>query len=614
MTAANTALDPGAQPVAERQTSTELVGRRVGTSAMWSALNAGVLRGSTFVVSLIIVHLVAPYYFGVYTVAITVFNILVSVYELGLSSAIVRFPHRTREIAPTIVTLSIINCTVLAGLMVLFAEPIARVLGAANAASAIRVLAIVLFLAGFTSVPVAIIARDFKQNRMFVVDAANFLSATVVMLALVLTGHPVMGLALSRVAAQIVTLVLLLCLTPERYLPGFSWAEAKPLLAYGLPLAGSLLVTIAIANVDFVVVAHTLGARQLGFYNLAFSIASWPITIFGAVLISVTLPTLSRVRECPPELTKHLRAGLSAVAALALPVCALLAALAVPLIDTVYGLRWHTAWKALVVLAIFGAARTLLLIFSDLAVALGLTRRLLIIQLAWLTTLIPAMILCVHRWGIFGAGIAHAVVIVGVVVPLYLVTVRMSTPVQLGWIKPSLGRPAIASLAVAATAYASTKIVGAESSKLLIGAAVGLVTYLLVAGTWLKPLLKTLRAMYWSRDIAATAPGTGEHSALVKPETEPTAVVRATPDGDLLPSSAAPGSESARRIPRSQPLRNVWLIILATTRHGATRHEHGPKNDESISVAAQDGFSTQPSQPAVLMIASDESRTQRAHL
>jgi O-antigen/teichoic acid export membrane protein len=507
-------LSPGA-PEAD---SHGLVGRQVGTGAMWSALNAAVLRGSTFVVSLIIVHLVAPYYFGVYTVAVTVFNIAISVYELGVSSAIIRHPERSRQIAPTIFTISLINSAVLAALMVVFAPTIAGALGAVSATSAIRVLAIVLLLAGTTVVPVALMTRDFMQREAFLIDVANFTSSTVVMLILVLMGHPVMGLAVSRVAAQIITMGMLLWMTPERYRPGWCWAEAKPLLAFGLPLAGSLLVTIAIANVDFVVVGHTLGARQLGYYNLAFSISGWPVTIFSAVLISVTLPTLSRVRHSATELTRHLEAGLSAVVAASLPVCALLAALAAPLIDTIYGQRWHPAWKALVVLSIFGAARTVLTLFSDLAIALGLTRRLLVIQLIWLGALTPMMVFSVNRWGIFGAGIAHACIVVLLVIPMYLLTVRRNTPVQLGWIKNAMTRPLLASLAVAGAAYGGTLLVDNQVWQLLLGLLLGLATYALLAGRWLLRLRRTLRDMYWAKPTVAAAGSASDGAVYAMPE------------------------------------------------------------------------------------------------
>ena len=498
-----------------------LVGRRVGTGALWSALNAATLRVATFLVTLIVARLVAPYEFGVFTVAVTVFTVAMSFAELGVSFAIVREHQRSPQIAPTVFTISLANAAALALAMVVFAPFLARQLGSADAASAIRVLALYVLLSGFSAVPRALMNRDFMQRRRFVVDAAFFVTSTAVMLVLVMLGHPVMGLAISRVAGQLVTVIMIMWMAPERYWPGFRWHEARALLSFGLPLAASNMLILVIANVDFMVVGHMLGARQLGFYNLAFGISGWPVSVFSAVLISVTLPTLSRVRDSPRELTGHLGAGLSAVVSLSFPVCALCSVLAGPLIDTVYGTRWHPASTALIVLSIFGAARTVLTLFSDLTVALGMTRRLMYIQLAWLAALIPAMIFCVGRWGIMGAGIAHAVVVVPVVIPLYLITVRRATTITARTMRDALVRPLVASLAAAAIAYGATLLVNGAVPKLLLGLVLGVLTYWVLARRWLIRLQRDLRERYWNGGPiprgrhALRQPASGEQSQTV---------------------------------------------------------------------------------------------------
>jgi lipopolysaccharide exporter len=476
------------------------LGRQVGSSAGWSALNAAVLRVSSFLISLVIARLVSPHDFGVFAVAITVFNIVISIAELGVSSAIVREPKRTREIAPTVFTLSVVTSLALTAIMVAFASTVARELGDVDAASSVRVLSLVVLLSGFSAVPAALLSRDFMQRARFMTDAAFFVASTVVMLVLVLLGHPIMGLAVSRVVGQLVIVVAIMWIAPEKYAPGFIWKEAKALLAFGLPLAGASLVGVAVANVDFVVVGRTLGATSLGYYSLAFNISGWPVTIFSAVLVSVTLPILSRVRESPPELVRHLRAGLSAVTALSFPVCALFTALAAPLIDCVYGEKWHEAWKALIVLSIFGAARTVLTLFSDLTVALGLTRQLLVIQLAWLAVLTPAMIFGVEEWGIAGAGVAHAAVVVLVVIPMYAYTIRRHSDVPLNWVPSTLMRPFVASCLAGALAYAATLPFANQVLQLVAGLVVGIVAYVVISGRWLRELVKSLRTMYWNKD------------------------------------------------------------------------------------------------------------------
>lgn len=505
--------DPLSQPLPEGPAPAELIGRNVGSGALWSALNAATLRVGTFLVSLIVARLVAPYEYGVFTVAVTVFSIAISFAELGVSFALVRERRRSREIAPTVFTISLGNAALLAVAMVIFAPFLARQLGAGEAAGAIRVLALYVLLSGVSAVPKALLNREFMQRRRFAVDASFFLTSTAVMLVLVLLGHPVMGLAISQVAGQLVTVIMITVMAPERYWPGFRWSEAKALLSFGLPLAASNMLMLVITNVDFIVVGHQLGARQLGFYNLAFGISGWPVTIFSAVLISVTLPTLSRVRNSPSELTDHLRAGLSAVTAVSFPVCALCAALAGPLIGMVYGTRWHPAWTALIVLSVFGAARTVLTLFSDLAVALGITRRLMCVQLVWLAALIPTMVFCVGRWGIAGAGIAHAVVVVPLVIPLYVLIVRRRTTITASTVCGALVRPLVSSLGAAGVAYAASLAVSGALPKLVLGLLLGVLTYWLLARRWLIKVRRDLHQRYWSSGAPAGHRGPrGQHA------------------------------------------------------------------------------------------------------
>lgn len=479
-------------------TTSEATGRRIGISVLWSATNTVMLRLTGFILNLVVARLVAPHFFGVFTVAITVATVVGSVAELGVGSALIRENERAARLAPTAVTISLATATALTLLLLGGAPFLARELGAAEATGAVRILAFTIFLAGFSAVPVAILNREFMQREQFVADALFFAAQFAVMFPLILTGHPVLGLAFSRLAAQFVSVATLNLLAPEHYLPGYDRAAGRELMAFGLPLAGTSLLTILITNVDFMVVGRLLGPSDLAYYNLAFNISGWPVSIFSAVLVSVTLPTLARVRNSPDELERHLATGLAAVSAASFPVCGLLAGLAAPVIDVVYGTRWHPAWTALVVLAVFGAARTVLTLFSDLAVALGLTRRLLLIQVLWLVALIPAMLAGVNLWGIAGAGAAHAAVVLLVVAPLYLWTIRRCTPVGTAWIARSAARPLLAALVATAVAVVVTDVISGDLLRLLVGLAAGLIAYSAVAGRWLVATVRTIRAAYWS--------------------------------------------------------------------------------------------------------------------
>jgi O-antigen/teichoic acid export membrane protein len=106
----------------------------------------------------------------------------------------------------------------------------------------------------------------------------------------------------------------------------------------------------------------------------------------------------------------------------AVPICVLLAVLALPAIRVVYGAKWAGASSALAFLAVLGLARVVLQLCFDLLIAAGHGRRTLGLQALWLAVLVPALAVGAHVGGIAGVGVAHMLVAVGVMVPAFLAT------------------------------------------------------------------------------------------------------------------------------------------------------------------------------------------------
>ena len=308
--------------------------------------------------------------------------------------------------------------------MALTAPILAKLLGAPHAASTIQVMAITLPLAGLAAVPSALLRRDFQMDKMFVADTANTVASAVIVIPLAIAGWGPLALAFSFVAGQVLTTILVFAYCPERYWPGWDRKEAAGLLRFGTPLVGANILGFSIQNVDYIVVGRMLGPVALGLYMLAFKISGWPQNVFSAVIRSVSLPAFARMREDGSDMCQPFLRALRMVSRLTFPVCLFLAALARPLIVTVYGDQWATASKALIGLAVLGASRTIMELFSDFLVSLGRTRAVLLVQVIWLPALAGALVVAVGRLGIEGAGIAHATVAAAVVVPVYVYLIR----------------------------------------------------------------------------------------------------------------------------------------------------------------------------------------------
>jgi PST family polysaccharide transporter len=424
----------------------------------------------------VVARIVAPSDFGIFAIALVVHMIVVNVSELGVSSALVRDdPARLPISAPTVATLSLATGAVLGVVVAACSSLLARGLGSAHAASAIAVMAINLPLAGLTAVPAAVLKRDFRMDRIFVADMANMLVSAVVVILLALAGWGALALAWSWVLGQVATTLILLAYKSGRFRPGWNWAEARRLLAFGLPLAGANLLAFLVLNVDYIIVARVLGTETLGFYLLAFNISGWPTNVFGAVIRSVSLPAFSRLRLAGEAMPVQFVRALRLVAAVTVPICFIIGALARPAVVAIYGTRWAPAASALVGLSVLGASRILLELSGDFLVSLGRTGAVMLAQVPWLLALTAALIVVAPEYGIRGVGWAQAIVVVAVVGPVYAVFLRRSG-LRIGDMLIALLPAILLGLLAGAAAHLVASRLGNPVLACVAGGAAGLLT------------------------------------------------------------------------------------------------------------------------------------------
>ncbi|MQW74784.1 oligosaccharide flippase family protein [Nocardioides sp. dk4132] len=489
--------------------------QQVRTGLVWSALNNVVLRFGTLAVGIVLARLLSPEEFGVYAVALTVQAVLMTLADLGLSADLVRSRDPERR-APTVALLGLSAGVLLAVAMAVSAAPTARLMGTPEAAPVIALLGVTLVLAGAGVVPFGLLQRAFRQRALFVVASVDFVVSTTVTLALVGAGWGVLALAVGRIAAQSTTLVLLHVLARHRPRVAVDRSVAVSVLAFGLPVAGANMLSWALLNLDNIVVARMSGAVLLGFYVLAFNISTWPMTAIGQVVRSVALPAFARLSG--RDGAHALAVGTGLTAALAIPAGALLAVLASPLVSVVYGSRWSLAAPVLGALAIFGAMRVLFDLWVSYLLARGAARTVLAVQVLWFLTLLPAVVVGVRVGGITGAGWAHVVVAVGVVLPAYAVAMRR-TGADLAAVARRCVVSIAATLPAAAVAAAISRSVQTSWVALVLGGVAAGATYLLLMGRWLR---RAAHAMTRADDVGAgPEPVPGRHRAEVaRPESE----------------------------------------------------------------------------------------------
>ncbi|GAA3004267.1 oligosaccharide flippase family protein [Actinokineospora diospyrosa] len=472
-----TELGPAAPPLNSEPAMEEpSVGRKVGRGLVWSLLNTVVLRLGIFMAGIVMARLLTTADYGVFAIAVTALTVLQAFNELGVSLAVVRWERDVREFAPTAMTIAVLNSLLIYGLLVLLAPWYCGLMGNPEAVPVVTVLCLAVVIDGIAIVPATILNREFLQRTRFFCDAASFVVVTTLTITLGASGAGPMSFSIGQVAGALVSMTCYLVLCPVRVRPGWNPLVAKDLIAFGLPLAAASLLTLSVTQVDKLVVGGIMDAAALGLYLMVFNQSSLPLQIFSEAARRVSLAGFSRMADDKKQLEQALARGVGLMMAAAMPVCALLACYAAPMLNVIYGSKWVPGAVALQFLAILGLARILLFIGYDLMVALDGNRVLIGLQGLWLGTVIPALFLGTYLDGIRGAAIAQAAVAVLIVLPAFAMMVarrgiRITPSVR------ACTRPLIGGVLVVGSAVLVREVFANSVAQLLIGGLVAALVY-----------------------------------------------------------------------------------------------------------------------------------------
>ena len=106
------------------------------------------------------------------------------------------------------------------------------------------------------------------------------------------------------------------------------------------------------------------------------------------------------------------------------PACVLLGVLGGPLVRVVYGGRWSDAAAPLALLAVLGGARVALELAYDFLVSAGRSTTAFRLNLLWLASLVPLLIVSAHIGGITAVAAGHVIAVAVVVLPAHLVALH----------------------------------------------------------------------------------------------------------------------------------------------------------------------------------------------
>ncbi len=306
----------------------------------WSAIGRFSTQGIGFVIGVLLARMLSPADYGVIGMIGIFMAIAQSFIDSGFSSALVRKKDCSDADYSTAFYFNIVVGIVSNSVMFFCAPFIAEFFNTPILKDVVRVLSINLFLNSLTITQTAKLtaAIDFKSQAKISVACTIFSGC--IGLAMAYNGYGVWSLVYQSVSSSVLRTILYWVVTKWKPQMTFSKESFKYLFGFGSKILMAGLLHTVYSNLTTMIIGKFYTPKDLGYYSRGEHIATLPSSNILSILQSVTYPILSKLQDDDNSLIQVYRKYICMSSMVIFFGMFLLAALAEPLIITVFTDKW----------------------------------------------------------------------------------------------------------------------------------------------------------------------------------------------------------------------------------------------------------------------------------
>jgi len=325
------------------------------SGTFWSAVDAFLGQGITFIVGIVLARLLSPDEYGligILSIFIVVFN---SIVDGGLSNALIRKKEITTADCNTLFYTNLLISLLLSSLLFFSAPIIARFFDESTLILLSEAMSSIIVINALSIVQNVILTKkiDFKTKAkasLFSSIISGFIGITMAYLDL-----GVWSLVGQQISRQLLNTILLWFL--NRWTPSFifSVTSFKEMFTFGWKIMTTTVISQTWNNLSQVVIGKCYNAFELGQYTRAQQFSSIFSVNLTTIIQRVSYPALSQIQDEDLRLKEAYRKVVKCSLFVTFLSMFSLAAIAKPLIFALIGTQWEPCIEYLRIICIFMA-------------------------------------------------------------------------------------------------------------------------------------------------------------------------------------------------------------------------------------------------------------------
>lgn len=304
------------------------------------------LRGLSYVGFLVLARVLTPADFGTFAIVNFFITFLGFFSDIGLGAALIQKEKVTDRALTTTFTLQQGLVTLLV-IIAWITAPLAATFYKLSYAGVwlIRALSLSLFLTSLKTIPMILLERTLRFNRVVIPEVVEVVVYQVSVVVLALYGFGIWSFAWAILARGVLGVLAMYFVSP--WMPRLTWDVdiAKRLIGFGLPYQSNYFIALIKDAVTPVFVGIVNGKAAVGYLNWAFTVSKAPIEIVSDIF-RVTFPAYARLQHDSDLLRRAVETSLKYTNMILFPGIVLVVMFVAPINHLLFADKWTSALPA----------------------------------------------------------------------------------------------------------------------------------------------------------------------------------------------------------------------------------------------------------------------------
>ena len=307
---------------------------------LWATTSRYFITAINLLTTAILAQILTAEEYGLAVVGMSVSAIAEAFRELGGGAYLIQRKVLDSDHIRTTITVSFIITLIMAAVIILLAEPLARYSGNPELKNYVLLVCLWYLMGPFFYPILALMSRKFEFGKLAVVNVVTSVVSSVATVLLAVDGFSYMSFAWAAVASGVVGVLLSFYLWRDLSIFRPMLREWRDVLAFSAYSSVNAVLFRLWEILPYFILVRILNIKSVGILQRALSVCLFPERVIMAGVGVVALPAFSERARDGRDLKDAYFGAIEHITGLQWPALGVLALLAHPVVSVLFGAQW----------------------------------------------------------------------------------------------------------------------------------------------------------------------------------------------------------------------------------------------------------------------------------